>query len=68
MNGFTIFYTPLTLQKFRESSDLVTGIPWVLKIEDHSRSEIRFHEEVWMNITLGKGNQLADMSVGLTVP
>jgi hypothetical protein len=40
----------------------------VLKIEDHSRSEISFLEEVRMNITVGKGNNFADKSVELTVP
>jgi len=70
-NGFIILYTqvyPLTSQRFRKNSDLVTGIPRVLTIEDHSRSAIRFLEEVWMNITVVKESQCADRSVGLTVP
>ena len=35
----------------------------MLKFEDHSRSEVRFFEEVWMNITVGKGNQFSSRAV-----
>ena len=66
IDGFIIIDTqvhPLSLQRFRENSDLVARISQVLKFEDHSRSELRFSEEVWMNIFVGKGNQFSGRAV-----